>query len=169
MILYSKNLLMDQKDEIDADKILPVEWGTLKSFGVSAVPADDVSGDYAKKCFTFVTDKGAFSIITQMSVINPTIDDIKSATFFSGDYSTDYNGAVFINNLWNPAVSKDLSDRIAYYINNVVKRNIRFTTLAMWNWRNGYKSTKIDGYTYKIDNSNTLLIYYNNNLVLKIK
>lgn len=170
MILYSKNLLMEQKDEINTDKILPVEWGTLKSFGVSAVPADDVRGSYAKKCFTFITDKGGFSVVNSMNTQIPTIDEILSANFVEKVYTNEYNGAIFwTDNKWTPAVSVDMPDRIAYKIDDIVKRNIRHTTLRLWGWRDGNLSTKIDGYSYNIAQDNTLSIFYNNSLVLKLK
>ena len=175
MLLLSKYLLnlYDVKEEpkpeeIKVDFTIPPSWGPFISFGVSAVPADDVSGHYAKKAFCFVTDLGAFVVVTAMNTTFPSSSELQNAKFFEGSYKNTYNGAVYYQNVWEPAISKDLSDRIAYYQGETVMRNIRHTTLARWGWRDGNYSTKIIGYSYTIDQNDVKSFYYNNNLVMTI-
>lgn len=152
------------------DKILPKEWGVLQSFGVSAVPADDVRGSYARKCFCFVTDKGAFSVVTDMNNDIVSREEILNASFYEGEYTSEYNSAWYYgNNDWEPAIAEDASDRINYYVGGKVVRNIRHSTLDMWGWRDGYNSCVIDGYTYTLDDNGVMIVYYNDKEVLKLK
>ncbi len=151
------------------DTIIPSQLGKLKSFGVSAVAADDVDGAYAKKCFCFVTENGAFVIVKDMDDVAPTIDEIKNTTFYTGDY-TDHDSAVWhLQEKWEPAIAETAKDRINYYVNGKVVRNIRFSTLDVWGWRDGNLSHVIDGYTYTIDNNGKMFLYYNGELVLDLE
>ena len=150
--------------------ILPSEYGKLKSFGVSAVPADDVKGDYAKKCFCFVTENGAFSVVSDINEPSITIEELLSATFYEGEYTSDYNSAWYYgHNDWEPAIMETAKDRLNYYVGGEVVRNLRFTTLKMWKWRDGNISGDIEGYTYTVDDNGIMFLYYNDELVLKIK
>lgn len=149
---------------------LPSHYGKLKSFGVSAVPADDVSGSYAKKCFCFVTENGAFSVVSDINEPSITREEILSATFYEGEYTSDYNSAWYYgHDDWEPAIMETAKDRINYYVGGEVVRNLRFSTLQMWKWRDGNMSGDIEGYTYTVDENGVMFIYYENELVLKIK
>ena len=175
MILYSKNLLMEQKDKIDVDKILPVEWGTLKSFGVSINAADDKGQDIPTKSFCFVTDKGAFAINCSYDTIIPTKAQILSGYFVEGVFTEEFNGAFYTTSVnkgdlpiktWCPAIYEILSDRIVWYYFDKIVRNIRNTTLSFWGWTNEMLNVG-NNYTYKIIEG-IMYIYYKENLVLKI-
>ncbi|MBR6515435.1 MAG: hypothetical protein IKT40_01120 [Bacilli bacterium] len=177
MILYSKNLLMEQKDEIDADKILPIEWGTLKSFGVSVGPDDEKHTDDPKRSFCFVTDKGAFAVSCNYSSIIPTKEEILSANFVEGSFDNKYNGAFYTTtknsattglkvNGWYPAKYEQWEDRIVWLYGDTVVRNVRNTTLSLWGWKNEYLTIG-NNYTYKITD-NKMLIYCLDKLVLTL-
>ena len=182
MILYSKNLLMAQENE-DADKILPVEWGKLKSFGVSVGPDDEKGTDTPKKDFCFVTDKGAFAVSCKYSSIVPTKEEILSAFFVEGSFDDRYNGAFYTTNVnsatsnlpikqWCPAIyenwytSNSKVSRIVWFYNDKVVRNVTANTLMFWGWKSEYLYMG-NNYTYKIIN-NKMLIYYLGNLVLTL-
>lgn len=173
MILYSKNLLMAQEKE-DVNKILPVEWGKLKSFGVSVSPSDHKSDPGTPtKSFCFVTDKGAFVVNTSINTIIPTTDQLLSAYFIQNTYTEEFNGGIYNvgnanapKNVWCPVIYKVLIDRYAWFYFEECIRNVRFTTLARWGWDRKYDNLGKD-YTYKIVN-NKMLIYYLGNLVLTL-
>lgn len=177
MILYSKNLLMEQKDKVDADKILPVEWGTLKSFGMSVGPDDEKRTDKPKRDFCFVTDKGAFAVSCAYSSIIPTTEEILSAIFVEGSFDDKYNGAFYTTtknsattglnaNGWFPAKYEQWKDRIIWFYGDTVVRNVSGTTLNFWGWKKEYL-TMGGNYTYKIID-NKMLIYYLGKLVLTL-
>ena len=151
------------------DKIIPEEWGQLQSFGISAVPADDVRGSYARKCFCFVTDKGSFVIIKDMDDVVPTTKELKEATFYEGNYENHNSAWWYGQEEWEPAIAETIADRINYYVNGEVVRNIRFSTLEVWGWRDGNLSHVIDGYTYNVDEDGKMSLYYDNELVLELK
>ena len=163
MKLFSKILLLLKKadDVIETHKDIPITWGTLKYFGVSVVPTDDIPNRNApKRAFCFVTDKGAFAVTTDYNTIIPTIPEILSAYFVEGSFDIMYNGAFYTtstngprNNLpvgkWCPAKFEKQSGRIAWYYQNDLVRNIVNATLTMWGWKSQYYSIGTD-YTYKI-------------------
>ena len=152
----------------ESDKILPDSWGRIVGVGVSAVPADDVDGSYAKKCMVIRCEHGAVAISFNMEEIMPDEGAVTSAYFVEGNFSAEYNGGVYISGKWEPAISKDMSDRIAYFVEDTCLRNIRNTTLARWDWRDGNWSTVIDGYTFDMD-GDTLLISYNGELHTRLR
>lgn len=182
MILYSKNLLMAQENE-DADKILPVEWGKIKSFGVSVGPDDEKGTDTPKRDFCFVTDKGAVAISCPYNTIIPTKEQILAGFFVEGDFSDKYNGAFYTTNVnsatsglpvkhWCPAVYENWYEsgskvsRIVWLYKDKVVRNVRGSTLGFWGWKSEYLYMG-NNYTYKIIN-NKMYIYYLNTLVLTL-
>ncbi len=161
------------------DKIIPDDWGKIIGMGVSAVPADQVRGEYAQKCFTLRTEKGAVAVIADINSKAPTVNDVLSGYFCKGNFGPEYNSGYYTSNSnrgsyavnkWAPAIAKDLTDRIGYYRDrNTGARNIRFTTLKMWNWRNGNYSTKVDGYTFAVSDDGTLTVTYKGEVVLQLR
>ena len=149
--------------------ILPSNWGKIVGAGISAVPSDDESGNFAKKCICIRTEKGAVSVVFNMNSTVPSVDAIVSGNFVEGNYGSEYNSGIYSNGKWVPAEAKDLKDRIAYYINGEVKRNVRHTTLKMWDWRDGNLSTVVDGYNFSVSADGTLTIKYNGQTVLSIR
>ena len=160
-------------------RIIPDDWGKIVGMGVSAVPADQVRGEYAQLCFTLRTEKGAVAVIADMNAKAPSVSDVLSGYFCKGTFGPEYNSGYYTSNSnrgsyavnkWAPAIAKDLTDRIGYYRDqNTGARNIRFTTLKMWNWRNGNYSTKVDGYTFAVSDDGTLTVTYKGEVVLQLR
>lgn len=160
------------------DRILPENWGSIIGAGISAVPADQVNGEYAQKCLTIRTDKGAVAVTFAMENEAPEVASILSGYFVKGNFGAEYNSGYFTTNTnrgtysvgkWAPAVAKDLSDRIAYYKDNTCVRNVRNTSLVIWNWRGGNISTVVDGYGFSVDSNSVLTITYNGKVVMKLR
>lgn len=159
------------------EPFIPEEWGKIIGMGVSAVPADQVGGHYAQLCFTLRTEKGAVAVITPMSQTVPTKEQILSGYFVKGNFGSEYNSGYYTTSAnrgsyaigkWAPAIAKDLSDRIAYYKDNTCVRNVRNTSLTIWNWRNGNLSTVVEGYNFSVSNG-TLTISYNGKVVMRLR
>ncbi|MDY4885520.1 MAG: hypothetical protein SO141_04635 [Alphaproteobacteria bacterium] len=159
------------------EPFIPEEWGKIIGMGVSAVPADQVGGHYAQLCFTLRTEKGAVAIITPMSQNVPTKEQILSGYFVKGNFGSEYNSGYYTTSAnrgsyaigkWAPAIAKDLSDRIAYYKDNTCVRNVRNTSLTIWNWRNGNLSTVVEGYNFSVSNG-TLTISHNGKVVMRLR
>lgn len=159
------------------EPFIPEEWGKIIGMGVSAVPADQVGGHYAQLCFTLRTEKGAVAVITPMSQTVPTKEQILSGYFVKGNFGSEYNSGYYTTSAnrgsyaigkWAPAIAKDLSDRIAYYKDNTCVRNVRNTSLTIWNWRNGNLSTVVEGYNFSVSNG-TLTISHNGKVVMRLR
>ena len=108
----------------------------------------------------------------------PGVDMILSGYFAEGSFGSEYNSGYYTTSTnkgsypvakWVPGIAKDLSDRIAYYDGDACKRNIRNTTLQMWNWRDGNLSTVIDGYSFSVSNDGTLTVKYNGAIAMQIR
>lgn len=160
------------------DRVLPENWGSIIGAGISAVPADQVNGEYAQKCLTIRTDKGAVAVTFAMENEAPEVASILSGYFVKGNFGAEYNSGYFTTNTnrgtysvgkWAPAVAKDLSDRIAYYKDNTCVRNVRNTSLVIWNWRGGNYSTVVDGYNFSVDSNSVLTITYNGKVVMQLR
>ena len=159
------------------EPFIPEEWGKIIGMGVSAVPADQVGGHYAQLCFTLRTEKGAVAVITPMSQNVPTKEQILGGYFVKGNFGSEYNSGYYTTSAnrgsyaigkWAPAIAKDLSDRIAYYKDNTCVRNVRNTSLTIWNWRNGNLSTVVEGYNFSVSNG-TLTISHNGKVVMRLR
>ena len=159
------------------DRILPENWGKIIGAGISAVPADQENGQYAQKCLTIRTDKGAVAVVFAMASEAPEVSSILSGYFVKGNFGAEYNSGYFTTTAnrgtyavgkWAPAIAKDLSDRIAYYKDNTCVRNVRNTSLTIWNWRGGNLSTVVDGYDFSVSNG-TLTITYNGKVVMQLR
>ncbi len=160
------------------DRVLPENWGSIIGAGISAVPADQVSGQYAQKCLTIRTDKGAVAVVFSMEDAAPEVSSILNGYFVKGNFGVEYNSGYFTTNAnrgtyavgrWAPAIAKDLTDRIAYYKDNTCVRNVRNTSLTIWNWRNGNLSTVVDGYDFSVDSNSMLTVTYNGKVVLQLR
>lgn len=160
------------------EKVIPETWGEIIGAGISAVPADQISGQYAQKCLTVRTDKGAVAVVFSMENAAPEVSSILNGYFVKGNFGVEYNSGYFTTNAnrgtyavgrWAPAIAKDLTDRIAYYKDNTCVRNVRNTSLTIWNWRNGNLSTVVDGYDFSVDFNNVLTVTYNGEVVLQLR
>lgn len=160
------------------EKVIPETWGEIIGAGISAVPADQISGQYAQKCLTVRTDKGAVAVVFSMENAAPEVSSILNGYFVKGNFGVEYNSGYFTTNAnrgtyavgrWAPAIAKDLTDRIAYYKDNTCVRNVRNTSLTIWNWRGGNLSTVVDGYDFSVDSNNVLTVTYNGKVVMQLR
>lgn len=160
------------------EKVIPETWGEIIGAGISAVPADQANGEYAQKCLTIRTSKGAVAVVFSMDAKAPEVSSILNGYFVKGNFGVEYNSGYFTTNAnrgtyavgrWAPAIAKDLTDRIAYYKDNTCVRNVRNTSLTIWNWRNGNLSTVVDGYDFSVDSNNVLTVTYNGEVVLQLR
>lgn len=160
------------------EKVIPETWGEIIGAGISAVPADQENGQYAQKCLTIRTSKGAVAVVFNMNAKAPEVSSVMNGYFVKGNFGVEYNSGYFTTNAnrgtyavgkWAPAIAKDLSDRIAYYKDNTCVRNVRNTSLTIWNWRNGNLSTVVDGYDFSVDSNNVLTVTYNGEVVLQLR
>ena len=167
-----------EKPEKPIDRILPENWGSIIGAGISAVPADQVNGQYAQKCITIRTDKGAVAVVFSMENAAPEVSSVLNGYFVKGNFGAEYNSGYFTTTAnrgtysvgkWAPAIAKDLTDRIAYYKDNTCVRNVRNTSLTIWNWRGGNLSTVVDGYDFSVDSNNVLTVTYNGEVVLQLR
>lgn len=167
-----------EKPEKPIDRILPENWGSIIGAGISAVPADQVNGQYAQKCITIRTDKGAVAVVFSMENAAPEVSSVLNGYFVKGNFGAEYNSGYFTTTAnrgtysvgkWAPAIAKDLSDRIAYYKDNTCVRNVRNTSLVIWNWRGGNLSTVVDGYGFSVDSNSMLTVTYNGKVVLQLR
>ena len=163
--------------EKEIDKIIPDEWGKIIGAGISAVPTDP-NGTSAQKCLTIRTDKGAVAVTFSMNADMPSVSSILSGYFVEGNFGAEYNSGYYTTSVnhgsydlgkWAPAIARDLSDRIAYYRDDTIVRNIRTTTLKMWDWRGGNLSTVVDGYVFSVSDSGVLTVSLNGNVVMQIR
>lgn len=160
------------------EKVIPETWGEIIGADISAVPADQENGQYAQKCLTIRTSKGAVAVTFAMVNEAPEVSSILNGYFVKGNFGAEYNSGYFTTTAnrgtyavgrWAPAIAKDLSDRIAYYKDNTCVRNVRNTSLVIWNWRNGNLSTVVDGYGFSVDSNNVLTITYNGKVVMQLR
>ena len=160
------------------DRVLPENWGSIVGAGISAVPADQVNGEYAQKCLTIRTSKGAVAVVFSMDAKAPEVSSVLNGYFVKGNFGSEYNSGYFTTTAnrgtysvgkWAPAIAKDLSDRIAYYKDNTCVRNVRNTSLVIWNWRGGNLSTVVDGYDFSVDSNNVLTVTYNGKVGMQLR
>lgn len=160
------------------EKVIPETWGEIIGAAITAVPADQVNGEYAQKCLTIRTSKGAVAVVFSMDAKAPEVSSVLNGYFVKGNFGAEYNSGYFTTNAnrgtyavgkWAPAIAKDLSDRIAYYKDNTCVRNVRNTSLVIWNWRGGNLSTVVDGYGFSVDSNSVLTITYNGKVVLELR
>lgn len=157
--------------------------GKILSMGVSAVPSDDVPNtNIARKAFCITYQKGetvgAVSIVVDMDKVVPSREEYAKGYYVNGNFTAEYNSAFYTTTTnkgsyaagkWAPAIAKDLSDRISYYNGERCVRNIKSTTLQMWNWRGGNLSTVVDGYNFNVNGEGVATIYYNGKIVARFR
>ena len=156
------------------EKIIPDAWGKIIGAGISAVPADDVNGDFAKKCFTLRTEKGAVAIVFDMAAEMPSVSNVLSGNFVEGNFNAAFNSGYWRNGAWQPGIAEDWSDRLVWKNQDsedlsAVVRNLRHSTLSMWDWRDGNFSTVVNGYTFTVTNDGLLTVTYNGEVVLQLR
>ncbi len=154
--------------ESNIEKILPIEWGEIIGAEISAVPADDVNEPYAKKCMVLRTEYGAVATVFDMNEQLPAIEDILNGYFVEGNFGEEYNGGFFNNGNWEPAISVDMEDRIAYYQGDTCMRNLRFSTLRFWKWRDGNYSTVVENYNFNVKDG-LLSVCYDGECIIQIR
>ena len=160
--------IFDSEDNDLGDKILPLEWGQIEGAGISAVPADAYRGSYAMKCLTIRTEHGAVAVVFDMEEEFPSFEDITNAFFVEGNFGEEYNGGVYLKENWEPAISVDMDDRIAYFQGDTCMRNVRFTTLEIWGWRDGNLSTVVENYHFQAEDG-LLSVYYDGECIAQIR
>ena len=177
---YTSSAMSKAKIAVEqpAPSIVEDSWGKIIGAGISAVPADDERGAFAKKALCIRTEKGAVSIVFDMASIVPSTDMIQNGYFVEGDFSADYNSAFFttsknkgdyVVSKWVPAIAKDENQALAYYFGNTLKASVLRTTAKMWNWRNGNISTVVDGYSFSVSADGTLTVKYEGKVAMRIK
>jgi hypothetical protein len=174
----------------ETPKIIPETWGKIRSAAFSCVPAHDVNGNFvdgngpqtAAIDMTIVTDKGAVPVVFAWAdrddqPVVPTVNQILSAHFSEGSYSTDYNSAFYNSyseafgavNQWVPAIARD-ADGINYSIPGYDSiRDIRGSSLVMWGWRGGNYSYTLPAYNCTVDTDGNLTVTYNGKVVLELR
>jgi hypothetical protein len=159
------------------DKVIPEAWGTITGAGISAVPSDDESGNFAKKCLTIRTTKGAVAVVFNWDNTIATTSEVLSSNFVEGSFGSSYNSGYFTTsankgnyaqNIWAPAIAKDGNSSILYYNGDTKVRAINFSTLDMWGWANGH-STVVSGYSFSVDDNGVLTVTKDNTVVMKIR
>lgn len=159
------------------DNIIPDEWGNVIGAGISAVPSDHIAANRAMKCLTIRTEKGAVAVVFEMDANVPTAGMIQGAYFVEGNFGAEYNSGFFTTsvnkgnyslNKWAPAIAKDETDRIRYYNGSNVVANVKFSTLNMWNWRDGNNSTVVEGYGFFVKNG-ILTITLNGKIAMQLR
>lgn len=160
------------------EKVIPETWGEIIGAAITAVPADQVNGEYAQKCLTIRTSKGAVAVVFSMDAKAPEVSSVLNGYFVKGNFGAEYNSGYFTTTAnrgtysvgkWAPAIAKDLSDRIAYYKDNTCVRNVRNTSLVIWNWRGGNLSTVVEGYGFSVDSNSVLTVTYNGKVVMQLR
>lgn len=183
---WSKELLAQS-----VKKTLPAEWGKIIGAGISSVSNDPAAGNGAfpaLKCICIRTTTGAFAVPFAPANIVPTEAQILAAYFAKTSEHTSltvnerFNGAYYTSNknkqsypvrTWCPAISKDVSGNVAWYvIKDGADTAVRHIPLAYlttgWETHDGRKSTIVDGYTFSVSGG-VLTIKYNGETVMKLR
>jgi hypothetical protein len=159
------------------DKIIPEAWGTITGAGISAVPSDDESGNFAKKCLTIRTTKGAVAVVFDWGNTIATTAEVLGSSFVEGSFGSSYNSGYWtfssnkMNNpegIWAPAIAKDGTKNILYYNGDTLVSSVSHAMLDMWGWANGH-STVVSGYTFSVDDNGVLTVKKDNTVVMKIR
>ena len=170
-----------EEPKVPITEIFPENRGKILGAAASAVPADQVNGEYAQLCVTVRFEKGATAVVCPLEQIVPTKEQFATAYFArSKQFNEKYNSGFFTNSanrgtyqvgVWAPAIAEDLSDRISYKKDNTSVRFVTYKELGngKWNWRNGNFSTKVEGYEFSVSEDGILSIAYNGEVVMRVK
>ena len=183
VLSYERSMQVAKPEEpkVPITEIFPENRGKILGAAASAVPADQVNGEYAQLCVTVRFEKGATAVVCPLEQIVPTKEQFATAYFArSKQFNEKYNSGFFTNSanrgtyqvgVWAPAIAKDLSDRVAYYKDNTSVRFVTYKELGngKWNWRNGNFSTKVEGYEFSVSEDGVLSIAYNGEVVMRLK
>ena len=183
VLSYERSMQVAKPEEpkMPITEIFPENRGKILGAAASAVPADQVNGEYAQLCVTVRFEKGATAVVCPLDQIVPTKEQFATAYFArSKQFNEKYNSGFFTNSanrgtyqvgVWAPAIAKDLSDRVAYYKDNTSVRFVTYKELGngKWNWRNGNFSTKVEGYEFSVSEDGVLSIAYNGEVVMRLK
>ena len=150
------------------EKNTPADWGEIRSFAVSAAPADNVGGHYAVKAWCLTTSNGAVCGVVGLND-EITLEVILSGNFVTGNYSTEYNSAWWNGNAWRPAVARDEAKGAYYYENGSKKAIVPSFDLKIWGWRGGNYSVYMNDYSYSFGESGELIIQHNGNPTVCLK
>lgn len=183
VLSYERSMQVAKPEEpqVPVTEIFPENRGKLLGAAASAVPADQVNGEYAQLCVTVRFEKGATAVVCPLEQIVPTKEQFATAYFArSKQFNEKYNSGFFTNSanrgtyqvgVWAPAIAEDLSDRISYKKDNTSVRFVTYKELGngKWNWRNGNFSTKVEGYEFSVSEDGVLSIAYNGEVVMRVK
>ena len=183
VLSYERSMQVTKPEEpkVPITEIFPENRGKILGAAASAVPADQVNGEYAQLCVTVRFEKGATAVICPLDQIVPTKEQFAEAYFArSKQFNEKYNSGFFTNSanrgtyqvgVWAPAIAEDLSDRISYKKDNTSVRFVTYKELGngKWNWRNGNFSTKVEGYEFSVSEDGVLSIAYNGEVVMRLK
>lgn len=183
VISYERSMQVAKPEEpkVPITEIFPENRGKILGAAASAVPADQVNGEYAQLCVTVRFEKGATAVVCPLEQIVPTKEQFATAYFArSKQFNEKYNSGFFTNSanrgtyqvgVWAPAIAEDLSDRISYKKDNTSVRFVTYKELGngKWNWRNGNFSTKVEGYEFSVSEDGVLSIAYNGEVVMRLK
>lgn len=183
VLSYERSMQVAKPEEpkVPITEIFPENRGKILGAAASAVPADQVNGEYAQLCVTVRFEKGATAVVCPLEQIVPTKEQFATAYFArSKQFNEKYNSGFFTNSanrgtyqvgVWAPAIAEDLSDRISYKKDNTSVRFVTYKELGngKWNWRNGNFSTKVEGYEFSVSEDGVLSIAYNGEVVMRVK
>ncbi len=183
VLSYERSMQVAKPEEpkVPITEIFPENRGKILGAAASAVPADQVNGEYAQLCVTVRFEKGATAVVCPLEQIVPTKEQFATAYFArSKQFNEKYNSGFFTNSanrgtyqvgVWAPAIAEDLSDRISYKKDNTSVRFVTYKELGngKWNWRNGNFSTKVEGYEFSVSEDGILSIAYNGEVVMRVK
>lgn len=183
VLSYERSMQVTKPEEpkVPITEIFPENRGKILGAAASAVPADQVNGEYAQLCVTVRFEKGATAVVCPLDQIVPTKEQFAEAYFAkSRQFNEKYNSGFFTNSanrgtyqvgVWAPAIAEDLSDRISYKKDNTSVRFVTYKELGngKWNWRNGNFSTKVEGYEFSVSEDGVLSIAYNGKVVMRLK
>lgn len=183
VLSYERSMQVAKPEEpkVPITEIFPENRGKILGAAASAVPADQVNGEYAQLCVTVRFEKGATAVVCPLDQIVPTKEQFATAYFArSKQFNEKYNSGFFTNSanrgtyqvgVWAPAIAEDLSDRISYKKDNTSVRFVTYKELGngKWNWRNGNFSTKVEGYEFSVSEDGVLSIAYNGEVVMRVK
>ena len=148
--------------------------------------ADGSGAQTAIKCLCLVRKDGAakaipFALYNDTITLAPTDEQVEAAEWVAGNYSAAYNSGYFNTysstvgplNKWIPAVAQDPGNMLAWDIPQIASiRAVTNGVLEAWGWpiyKDGNPSNEIDSaYTITVKGG-ACYIYYNGNLVKKIR
>ena len=160
----------------------------IKYAGISYVPAlsdgqggwiDRGGSEYPVRCLCLVRKDGAakaipFALYNDNVNLAPTDEQVEAASWVAGNYTAAYNSGYYSNGSWVPAVAAGYSADLGLTWDipqYTAIRYVRGSALSSWDAvkvDGQYTNNNLPAYTVTVKNG-TCYIYYNNNLVKKIR